>query len=197
MVTDTISSLSTLGVVLLSVVALIALIASVTSGRWFPKLVWKAHARRQPDIERVAVPRIGFYYPLILFFVIFPVFALFADAPGAWWIFMLFGWGMAAVIMYYLAEIRKTTTGVMKAGGRWYITATPSWLDVSTIRNVYIGSDSNAMTPEYKVEGTGANGRRKVYGYLALSSFAEADRPFILEFIRYVKDRSETPDSVS
>lgn len=181
-------ALSETGRILLCVLFAVAVIASAVSSWWMRALAIKSARRRVWNIEWIAVSNIGYYLPLVLFFLLVPVCGIFSERDDTWWILMIFGWLAALLILVFLYELRMGLAIVKGTDGywlsRWF--GLGGWRAASSLTGLcvektkFIGYNSYYLYYD-------RNGRTVKYAYLSDANFPSSSLPHLVEFIREFK----------
>lgn len=85
-------------IIVIMVMLLFAIAAAIMSPKWFPRV-----ARMLSTSSRthwLCSPQFGYLLPFTIVAFIFPIAGLFSSNIWTVWLFLLFGWGIAAILLY-------------------------------------------------------------------------------------------------
>jgi hypothetical protein len=92
------SYLSHTGRVVAIVLGLLALAAALTAPLWFARLSKPLASNKYT--RWMSTPQFGYIIPFAAALLLFPVCGLFSSSIMTFWLFLLFGWGGAAILLY-------------------------------------------------------------------------------------------------
>lgn len=92
------SYLSTAGIIIAAALGVLALLAALISPLWF-STVSKILAKHRYT-HWLSSSQFGRLLPFACAFLLFPISGLFSTSRLTFWLFLLFGWGAAAIILY-------------------------------------------------------------------------------------------------
>ncbi len=92
-------NLSAAGVILAVGLFVVALAFAFAAPLWFPRLSHAFKSRKY--LRRLASPQFGRILPVSIAFLLFPISGFFSANSLTFWIFLLFGWGFSALLLYY------------------------------------------------------------------------------------------------
>lgn len=97
--------MSATGQWLMAIFLVVVIAASLLHGLWWPRLErWLA---QRLGMKGVSEDINGKTIPLLVYFFLFPMWSLFSSDPNAWWLFMVFGYGMIFVIVVSSIYLRR------------------------------------------------------------------------------------------
>lgn len=97
--------LSPAGIIIAASLGCIALMFAILAPLWFPSLskIFSMHRHTR----WLTSPHFGWILPFAGAFFLFPISALLSTSKFTFWIFLLFGWGFCAILLYFGRLIDK------------------------------------------------------------------------------------------
>ncbi|MBD5358480.1 MAG: hypothetical protein HDR88_16090 [Bacteroides sp.] len=100
--------LSPVGIIIAASLGSVALILALLAPLWFPglskRLLTHTHTRW------IASSQFGWILPFACAFLLLPISGLFSTSNFTFWLFLLFGWGFSAILLYFGSLIDKITS---------------------------------------------------------------------------------------
>lgn len=92
------SYMSQAGIIIAVALGAVAVIAAFAAPIWFPRLSVILSSRK--STRWLASPQFGRILPFACAFMLFPISGFFSTSNLTFWLFLLFGWGAAAILLY-------------------------------------------------------------------------------------------------
>ncbi|GEM_PF-2905118 len=85
-------------IIVIMVMLILAIVSAIMSPKWFPCVARMLYTSRHT--RWLCSPQFGYLLPFTIVAFIFPIAGLFSSNIWTVWLFLLFGWGIAAILLY-------------------------------------------------------------------------------------------------
>lgn len=102
-----IATMSGTGIWLMAVTFAFCIIIASLSSKFWPSFLKRMSFLEKFNIEWMENKDTGGVLVFAMYFLLFPIWSIFAKDINAWWLFLLFGWGMVVVIFIAWSAMKE------------------------------------------------------------------------------------------